>query len=63
MHSYDNKPYYFPSVEAGKVYAKGERMLTPLSLTCHHATTDGYHVHRFLEALGEDLAQPEALLL
>lgn len=52
VHSYDNKPNYFPSVEAGKVYAKGERMLMPLSLTCHHATTDGYHVHRFLEALG-----------
>ena len=63
VHSYDNKPYYFPSVEAGKVYAKGERMLMPLSLTCHHATTDGYHVHRFLEALVADLAQPEALLL
>ena len=63
VHSYDNKPFYVPSVEAGKVYAKGERLLMPLSLTCHHATTDGYHVHRFLEALGEDLAQPEALLL
>ena len=50
-------------MEAGKVYVKGERMLMPLSLTCHHATTDGYHVHHFLEALGANLAQPEALLL
>lgn len=22
----------------------------PLSITCHHATTDGYHLNRFLEA-------------
>ena len=48
VHSYD-KPYYFPSVEAGKFYEKDGKTLMPLSITCHHAATDGYHVSRFLE--------------
>jgi len=51
VHSYENKPYYFPSVEAGKFYKYNERTLMPLSITCHHATTDGYHVYRFLDEL------------
>lgn len=51
VHSYENKSYYLPSVEAGKFYEKGERLLMPLSITCHHATTDGYHVNCFLEEL------------
>ena len=55
VHSYENKPYYFPSVEAGKYYEKEGRILLPLSITCHHATTDGYHVSRFLEELQRDM--------
>ena len=55
VHSYENKPYYFPSVEAGKFFEAGERTIMPLSITCHHATTDGYHVQRFLEALQADM--------
>ena len=27
------------------------RELLPLSLTCHHAATDGYHVDMFLKSL------------
>lgn len=54
VHSYENKPYYFPSVEAGKLYEEGGRILMPLSMTCHHATTDGYHVKCFLESLQQD---------
>jgi len=52
VHSYE-KPYYFPSVEAGKYYPDGEKMLLPLSVTCHHAATDGYHVKCFLDTLQE----------
>ena len=55
VHSYDNKPYYFPSVEAGKFYEKDGRSMMPLSITCHHATTDGYHVNLFLEKLQEEM--------
>ena len=54
VHSYDNKAYYFPSVEAGKFHWEGESLLMPLSITCHHAATDGYHVSRFLTQLQED---------
>lgn len=55
VHSYENKPYYFPSVEAGKFFERDDRILMPLSITCHHATTDGYHVKRFLESLQDDI--------
>lgn len=56
VHTYDCKPYFFPSVEAGKIYTDDHgRKLLPLSLTCHHATTDGYHVHLFLEDLKKEM--------
>ena len=55
VHSYEDKPYYFPSVEAGRFTETDGRTLMPLSLTCHHATTDGWHVSRFLEALQSDM--------
>lgn len=51
IHTYENKAYYFPSVEAGRFYETDGKIKLPLSITCHHAATDGYHVHRFLETL------------
>lgn len=51
VHSYENKPYFLPSVEAGKFTEKDGRLMMPLSLTCHHAATDGYHVQKFLSSL------------
>lgn len=45
------KAYYFPSVEAGKFKEQDGKILMPLSLTCHHATTDGWHLHQFLDSL------------
>ena len=55
VHSYENKPYYFPSVEAGKFFEEAGRILMPLSITCHYATTDGYHIKCFLDSLQEDI--------
>ena len=55
VHSFENKPYYFPSVEAGKFYQKEGRTYMPLSITCHHATTDGWHIKCFLEDLQQDI--------
>ena len=55
VHSYENKPYYFPSVEAGKIRTVGDCELLPLSLTCHHATTDGWHVRLFLTRLQQEI--------
>ena len=57
VHSYENKPYYFPSVEAGRLFEQDDRILMPLSITCHHATTDGYHVKCFLESLQDDIRE------
>jgi len=54
VHNFENTQYYFPSVEAGKYEKRGDRVIMPLSLTCHHATTDGYHVSLFLEDLQRD---------
>lgn len=51
VHSYENKPYYFPSVEAGRFRESDGKTWMPLSLTCHHAATDGYHVKLFLASL------------
>ena len=59
VHNYENKPYYFPSVEAGRFTKEKDRFLMPLSITCHHATTDGYHVNRFLEELQTEMNQFE----
>lgn len=55
VHSYENKPYYFPSVEAGKFFRQDGRTMMPLSMTCHHAATDGWHVKTFLQALQTDM--------
>lgn len=63
VHSYENKPYFFPSVEAGKWVPKGEKCMMPLSITCHHAATDGYHIHLFLTSLQADMDAFETYLV
>lgn len=40
MHFYD-RPYYLPSVEAGKYCKKDGRALLSLSINCRHAAADG----------------------
>jgi len=55
VHSYENKAYYFPTVEAGKFYEKNGKVYLPLSLTLHHAAADGWHIYRFLERLQEEV--------
>lgn len=55
VHTYESKTYYLPSVEAGKFCEKNGSIMMPLSVTCHHATTDGYHVNRFLETLQTEM--------
>ena len=51
VHSYGASPYFLPSVEAGRFIERDGRTLLPLSITCHHAATDGWHVRQFLDAL------------
>lgn len=62
VHSYNAKKYFLPSVEAGKFYDKDGKTLMPLSLTCHHATTDGWHIKEFLNDLQRDINEPEKWL-
>lgn len=55
VHSFENKAYFLPSIEAGKYQREGNQIIMPLSITCHHATTDGWHIARFLEDLKGDI--------
>lgn len=45
------KPHYLPSVDSGKYVEKNGRLMMPISITVHHAVTDGYHVSVFFEGL------------
>ena len=62
VHSYENKPYFFPSIEAGKYREENGKVLMPLSITCHHATTDGYHISEFLKDLQNDMDNFETFI-
>ena len=62
LHSLENKPYYFPSIEAGKFFESNGKVVLPLSITLHHATTDGWHVKKFLDDLQYAMNHPEEWL-
>ena len=55
VHSYENKPYFFPSAEAGKYHTENDKLIMSVSVTCHHATTDGYHIKTFFEELQREM--------
>lgn len=38
-----------------KIAKKDGQIMLPLSITCHHAATDGYHVSCFLETLQSEM--------
>ncbi|MGE5677496.1 MAG: CatA-like O-acetyltransferase [Pseudomonadota bacterium] len=59
LHSYENKDYFFPTIEAGMFYESGGRLLMPLSITVHHAATDGWHIKCLLDDLQHDMNHPE----
>jgi chloramphenicol O-acetyltransferase type A len=59
FHSYENKNYFFPTIEAGKFYDNNGKLLMPLSITVHHATTDGWHIINFLNDLQYEMDHPE----
>ena len=46
-------PYFFPSIEGGKFIREDDKIIFPLSITSHHATTDGYHVAEFYREFQE----------
>lgn len=40
-----------PKISTGKFFHDRERLLIPISITCHHGLMDGYHVNRLIEEL------------
>lgn len=40
-----------PKISTGKYFREGERLLLPISITCHHGLMDGYHVAQFIQIL------------
>lgn len=58
LYNHNLKDYYFPSFEAGKFVETQGKILMPLSVTLHHATTDGYHLKVFFEALQRMMDYP-----
>lgn len=40
-----------PKISTGKFFREGEKLLMPVSITCHHGLMDGYHIGKFIELL------------
>ena len=59
LHNHGIKDYYFPSFEAGKITENNGRLEMPLSVTVHHATTEGYHLKISFEELQRTMNNPE----
>lgn len=59
LHNHGIKDYYVPSFEAGGFVENDGKTQMPLSVTVHHATTDGYHLKMFFEELQKTMNQPE----
>jgi len=59
LHNHGLKNYYFPSFEAGGFTEVSGRIWMPLSVTVHHATTDGYHLKVFFETLQRLMDRPD----
>ncbi|MGW8114000.1 CatA-like O-acetyltransferase [Caproicibacterium sp. NSD3] len=62
--SYTPVPYgsgnnYFPVLQAGRFFDKGNRKMMLLSITVHHAVADGYHVGLFLQRFQDGMLYPE----
>lgn len=56
------KDYFVPSFEAGRFIESNDKISMPLSITVHHATTDGYHLKVFLEELQRIMECPDEWL-
>jgi chloramphenicol O-acetyltransferase type A len=55
LHNHGIKDYYVPSFEAGGFSESDGKIKMPLSITAHHAVTEGYHIKVFLEHLQYDM--------
>lgn len=62
LQNHGIKDYYVPSLEAGGFVEENGRVQMPLSVTVHHGTTDGYHLHCFFQELQARFDAPEKWL-
>lgn len=62
LHNHGIKDYYVPSFEAGGFVETLGNIQMPLSITVHHATTDGYHLKVFFEELQRTMNHPDEWL-
>lgn len=62
LHNHGIKDYYVPSFEAGGFVESSGKIQMPLSVTVHHATTDGYHLKVFFEELQRTMNHPNEWL-
>lgn len=58
LHNHGIKDHFVPSLEAGGFTESSGIILMPLSVTAHHATTDGYHLKLFFEELQGLMNEP-----
>lgn len=59
LHNHGIEEYYVPSFEAGGfTETSNGKIVMPLSVTVHHATTDGYHLKVFFEELQRTMHYP-----
>lgn len=59
LHNHGIKDYYVPSFEAGGFTEINGSIQMPLSVTVHHATTDGYHLKVLFEELQHLFDHPD----
>jgi chloramphenicol O-acetyltransferase type A len=59
LHNHGVKDYFVPSFEAGGFVEKDGKTQMPLSVTVHHATTEGYHLKVFFDELQKTMNEPE----
>lgn len=51
-----------PRITWGRYFQMEQKMWIPVSLLCHHALTDGIHLHAFYEQLNQRLGRMRSLL-
>lgn len=59
LHNHGIKDYFLPSFEAGAFTESNDKIFMPLSVTVHHATTEGYHLKVFFEELQHTMDHPK----
>ena len=62
LHNHGIKDYYLPSFESGRFFEDGTQLFMPLSVTVHHAATDGYHLKLFFDELQRRMNHPDEWL-